>query len=161
DVPPGRAVRPSPPAGRARPAVHRRGPAHPRARARRVPGHGEGGRRPPLVAEGGRPVVSERSGRSGVSAKAYHDAIRDVLERMVAAESAAVERAADLLAGSLADGGVIQAFGTGHSESLAMDLAGRAGGFVPTNKISLHDVVLFGDAEPRILHNEKLERDPQ
>ena len=98
---------------------------------------------------------------NAVSAKAYHDAIRDVLERVVAADSGAVERAAELVARSLADGGVIQAFGTGHSESLAMDLAGRAGGFVPTNKISLHDVVLFGDAEPRILHNEKLERDPQ
>ena len=101
------------------------------------------------------------SDASGVSAKAYHDAIRDVLERVIAADSAAVERAADFVAQSLAEGGVIQAFGTGHSESLAMDLAGRAGGFVPTNKISLHDVVLFGDAEPEILHNEKLERDPQ
>jgi uncharacterized phosphosugar-binding protein len=96
-----------------------------------------------------------------VSARAYHDAIVDVLARMVDTETSPLERAAELIVRSLAGGGVIQAFGTGHSESLAMDLAGRAGGFVPTNRISLHDVVLFGDEKPEILHNEKLERDPE
>jgi len=100
-------------------------------------------------------------GAVGVSARAYHHAISDVLTRVVDADLSALDRAADLIARSLAGGGVIQAFGTGHSEALAMDFAGRAGGFVPTNRISLHDVVLFGDARPEILHNDKLERDPQ
>ena len=41
-------------------------------------------------------------------------------------------------------GAVIQAFGTGHSEAFAMEIAGRAGGLIPTNKIALRDVVLRG-----------------
>ena len=36
-------------------------------------------------------------------------------------------------------GAVIQAFGTGHSEAFAMEIAGRAGGLIPTNKIALRD----------------------
>ena len=31
-------------------------------------------------------------------------------------------------------GGVLQAFGTGHSQAFAMEIAGRAGGLIPTNR---------------------------
>jgi uncharacterized phosphosugar-binding protein len=55
---------------------------------------------------------------------------------------------------------VVQAFGTGHSESLATEIAGRAGGLVPTNKIALRDLVLVGDAPRELLHDTKLVRDP-
>ena len=68
--------------------------------------------------------------------------------------------AADLVVASLRAGGVVQAFGTGHSEALAMELAGRAGGLVPTNRISLRDVVIFGGEPPEVLGNGLLERDP-
>ena len=96
-----------------------------------------------------------------VSAAAYTTAIQEVLARVADTEAGAIGRAADLIADSLRAGGVLQTFGAGHSEAVAADLAGRAGGLVPTNRISLHDVVLFGDARPEILHNDKLERDPQ
>src|SRR6266545_4896962 len=36
-----------------------------------------------------------------------------------------------------------------------------AGGLVPTNPISVRDLVVFGGARPEVRHNEKLERDPQ
>jgi uncharacterized phosphosugar-binding protein len=61
---------------------------------------------------------------------------------------------------SLRAGGVVQAFGTGHSEALAMEFAGRAGGLVPTNRISLRDVVIFGGESPEVLGDGLLERDP-
>lgn len=96
-----------------------------------------------------------------VSAAAYTTAIQGVLARVAAAETGAVERAADLIADSLQAGGVLQTFGAGHSEAVAADLAGRAGGLVPTNRISLRDLVVFGGERPEILHNEKLERDPE
>lgn len=96
-----------------------------------------------------------------VSAAAYTTAIQDVLARVAAAETGAVERAADLIADSLQAGGVLQTFGAGHSEAVAADLAGRAGGLVPTNRISLRDLVVFGGERPEILHNDKLERDPE
>jgi uncharacterized phosphosugar-binding protein len=95
-----------------------------------------------------------------VSAAAYTAAIQDVLARVGAADDGAVERAADLIADALAAGGVLQTFGAGHSEAVAADLAGRAGGLVPTNRISLRDLVVFGGERPEILHDEKLERDP-
>ncbi len=44
-------------------------------------------------------------------------------------------------------GGVLHAFGTGHSEAFAMEIAGRAGGLIPTNKIALRDLVLRGGLE--------------
>jgi uncharacterized phosphosugar-binding protein len=95
-----------------------------------------------------------------VSAGAYAAATQEVIDRVVATNAAEVPRAAGLIAAALRDGGVLQAFGTGHSEALAMELVGRAGGLVATNKISLRDVVLFGDAPREVLHDEKLERDP-
>jgi uncharacterized phosphosugar-binding protein len=96
-----------------------------------------------------------------VSAAAYTTAIQEVLARVVDAETGAIGRAADLIADSLRAGGVLQTFGAGHSEAVAADLAGRAGGLVPTNRISLRDLVVFGGERPEILHNDKLERDPE
>jgi Uncharacterized protein containing SIS (Sugar ISomerase) phosphosugar binding domain len=54
----------------------------------------------------------------------------------------------------------VQAFGTGHSQATAMEIAGRAGGLVPTNLIALRDLVLLGGADPQVLEDPFLERDP-
>ena len=97
---------------------------------------------------------------SPVSAEAYTVAIRDLLDRVAADQAGAVARAADLIVASLGAGGVLQTFGAGHSEAVAADLAGRAGGLVATNRISLRDLVAFGGEPPEILHDDKLERDP-
>jgi uncharacterized phosphosugar-binding protein len=95
-----------------------------------------------------------------VSAEAYLTAARAAVDRIEAGQAAAVGRAADLMAASLRRGGVIQAFGCGHSEALAMEISGRAGGLVATNKIALRDLVLLGGADPSILAGPTLERDP-
>jgi uncharacterized phosphosugar-binding protein len=71
-----------------------------------------------------------------------------------------VQLAADLVVASLRAGGVVQAFGTGHSEALAMELTARAGGLVPTNRICLRDLVVYGGEPPAVLADERLERDP-
>ena len=57
-------------------------------------------------------------------------------------------------------GAVIQAFGTGHSEAFAMEIAGRAGGLIPTNKIALRDLVLHGSLTADALAGSSLERNP-
>lgn len=62
-----------------------------------------------------------------------------------------VAEAAAAMADALANGGVIQAFGTGHSEAFAMEIAGRAGGLIPTSKIALRDLVLHGDRDVAVL----------
>lgn len=47
----------------------------------------------------------------------------------------AIPKAADLIHGSLAAGGVLHAFGSGHSAAGAIELFHRAGGLVPVNGI--------------------------
>lgn len=87
-------------------------------------------------------------------------AAKDVVDRVVTTHTEAVLAAAELIATALKGDGVVQAFGTGHSESLATEVAGRAGGLVPTNKIAIRDLVLYGDAPRSMLADPKLERDP-
>jgi uncharacterized phosphosugar-binding protein len=76
------------------------------------------------------------------------------------ADAGAFDPAIDLLVDALAAGGVLQAFGTGHSEAFAMEIAGRAGGLIPTNRIALRNVVLHGSRSADILGGSGLERDP-
>ncbi|SCG50158.1 sugar isomerase domain-containing protein [Micromonospora coxensis] len=94
-----------------------------------------------------------------VSAEGYLAVVTETIGRVAAEQREAVGRAADLLAGALRADGVIHAFGTGHSEALAMEIAGRAGGLVPTNRIALRDLVLLG-GEPADILGPHLERDP-
>jgi uncharacterized phosphosugar-binding protein len=70
------------------------------------------------------------------------------------------DKAIDLIVSALDDGGVVQAFGTGHSQAFAMEIAGRAGGLIPTNNLALRDVVLHGTRDVSALGGSDLERDP-
>lgn len=82
------------------------------------------------------------------------------LDRLAAdAQNGALDRAVELLVASLRAGGIIQAFGTGHSEAFAMEIAGRAGGLIPTNRIALRDIVLHGERTADVLTGS-LEREP-
>jgi uncharacterized phosphosugar-binding protein len=74
------------------------------------------------------------------------------------ARSGALDKAIDLIVTSIEAGGVLQAFGTGHSQAFAMEIAGRAGGFIPTHAIALRDVVLQGTRDSSVL-GPTLERD--
>ncbi|MGN6741984.1 MAG: sugar isomerase domain-containing protein, partial [Amnibacterium sp.] len=81
-------------------------------------------------------------------------------ERLAAdAENGALDPAISLLVAAIRDGGVIQAFGTGHSETFAMEIAGRAGGLIPTNRFALRDIVMHGDRDVDVLTGS-LEREP-
>lgn len=76
------------------------------------------------------------------------------------AEAGGLDAAIAIITDCLDGGGVLHAFGTGHSEAFAMEMAGRAGGFIPTHQVALRDLVLLGDREPEIFAREDLERDP-
>lgn len=71
-----------------------------------------------------------------------------------------LDTAIDLLTECVRSNGVIQAFGTGHSEGFAMEIAGRAGGLIPTRRITLREVVLVGGRDREELFKPELERDP-
>lgn len=85
----------------------------------------------------------------------------DRLTRLsTSADEGALDPAIEMIADAIDAGGIVQAFGTGHSQAFAMEIAGRAGGFIPTRNIALRDVVLFGGKDVSILTEGFLERDP-
>jgi uncharacterized phosphosugar-binding protein len=76
----------------------------------------------------------------------YLELARDLVERLLNAEWPNIERAADLVADSLMQGGTIHAFGTGHSHVLAEELYYRAGGFVQVSPILFEGLMLHSSA---------------
>ncbi|BCB87072.1 sugar isomerase domain-containing protein [Phytohabitans suffuscus] len=95
-----------------------------------------------------------------MTAQAYLSMISELVAKVGTSQADGVKRAASLVATALDRGGVVQAFGSGHSEALAMEIAGRAGGLVPTNRIALRDIVLYGGRPRAVLEDPGLERDP-
>jgi uncharacterized phosphosugar-binding protein len=86
--------------------------------------------------------------------------LQDAFNYVVETQQDNIAAAAELVVAGFEAGGIIQVFGTGHSRSFAMEIAGRAGGLVPANKISLTDLVFLGGAEPASANDPLLERDP-
>jgi uncharacterized phosphosugar-binding protein len=95
-----------------------------------------------------------------VDAASFLGKVREQLDRIESSQGPAIGRAAELIAASLRRDGVLQVFGTGHSEALAMELAGRAGGLIPTNKLALRDLIILGGEDPAVLADPRAERDP-
>jgi uncharacterized phosphosugar-binding protein len=97
---------------------------------------------------------------AGVSAQSYVHAITPIMAAVTEQIDGPIQQAADLVTTALRADGVIQAFGSGHSEALAMEIAGRAGGLIATNRIALRDLVLLGGEPVDLLRSGELERDP-
>ena len=94
--------------------------------------------------------------------QAFEEEVTSRLGDITAQASAGgLDEAVRLLTQCVASGGVVHAFGTGHSEAFAMEIAGRAGGLIPTNKVALRDAAILGSHELGELSGEPpLERDP-
>jgi uncharacterized phosphosugar-binding protein len=82
------------------------------------------------------------------------------LGRVVTEQRPALAAGGALIADALASGGILHAYGTGHSRSVALELVARAGGFIPTNLLSIKDLVLWGGRPPETIRDPKLEREP-
>ncbi|MGV3490655.1 MAG: sugar isomerase domain-containing protein [Devosia sp.] len=93
-----------------------------------------------------------------LTAQFYHE-VQSRLERL-AGPNPSIDKAVELCADALEAGGVMQAFGTGHSEAFAMEIAGRAGGLIATNRIALRVLVLRGGRPASDLGAAEFERDP-
>ncbi|MFI6389375.1 sugar isomerase domain-containing protein [Nonomuraea sp. NPDC050540] len=90
----------------------------------------------------------------------YATQVLDLAKSVISRQEHQVRQAARLIVTSLRGGGVVNAFGSGHSEAIAMEIAGRAGGLVPSNRLSPRDLVLYGGQPVSVLTSE-LERDPK
>jgi uncharacterized phosphosugar-binding protein len=106
------------------------------------------------------PVAATVPPATMLSGATFAETAAEAIRAVSTSQAPAVAAAAELVAACVADGGVLQAFGTGHSEAFAMEVAGRAGGYIPTNKLALRDAVAAAgaDVDPEVAG--KLERDP-
>ncbi len=65
----------------------------------------------------------------------YFQVVRKLMARVEETQVAAIDKAAGTIADTIAKGGVLHLFGTGHSHMLGEELFYRAGGLVPVNMI--------------------------
>ena len=91
---------------------------------------------------------------------AFDEQVRTRLSALQSvAQSGGLDEAVEVMVDSIRNNGVLQAFGTGHSQAFAMEIAGRAGGLIPTHAIALRDTVLKGERPAGDLAGGLLERD--
>ncbi len=87
---------------------------------------------------------------------AYFETLRILLDQIEMSQAGVIGRTADVIADSLAAGGVLHIFGTGHGHLLAEELFYRAGGLAPVNAILAPGLMLHDSAQASTL----LERTP-
>jgi uncharacterized phosphosugar-binding protein len=86
--------------------------------------------------------------------------MKAALERVIDTQTDNIRQAAGLVVDAIQNDGIIQVFGTGHSRSIAMEIAGRAGGLMPANALSIKDLVMYGATSPDEILDPTIERDP-
>lgn len=68
-------------------------------------------------------------------AGSYFDTIIELLHKVRQVNGATLKAASTALADSIANGGVLHVFGSGHSQIVAREVVNRAGGLVPVSQI--------------------------
>jgi uncharacterized phosphosugar-binding protein len=85
----------------------------------------------------------------------YFSALREILQRIETEQTHAIERAGEMISNSLACGGVLHTFGTGHSHMIAEEVFYRAGGLAPVNVILDERLAFFmGATESTLAERE-------
>lgn len=65
----------------------------------------------------------------------YFKVIELLLNEIEATQGENITKAAHLIADTIMNGGILQAFGSGHSYAAAIEICGRAGGLIPSKVI--------------------------
>ncbi|MFV0288743.1 MAG: sugar isomerase domain-containing protein [Mycoplasmatales bacterium] len=66
----------------------------------------------------------------------FNQNVDEVINKVRTTQEMVIQQAAKVIAKTVANGGIIQAFGSGHSFAGAIEIAGRAGGFIPSKAIN-------------------------
>ena len=103
--------------------------------------------------------MSDHSNQQAIGLDLFWYEVFKILERVRQTQADAIRRAAHLFTDSIERDGVIQAYGTGHSRAFTMELAGRAGGLVPVNRIDLEDLALYANWPLERVRRSDIERD--
>ncbi|MGE5334350.1 MAG: sugar isomerase domain-containing protein [Nitrososphaerota archaeon] len=91
----------------------------------------------------------------------FWERAQEILDRVVRTQSEQIRRAAEVLADCIEHDGVAHAYGTGHSTAFAMELANRAGGLVPMDRMDLRQLVPRAGWPPEKVFSPDIERDPE
>lgn len=78
-----------------------------------------------------------------MSCDRYFDAIEALLKDIRNTQKENIKKAAELIADSIMNGGILQTFGSGHSYAAAIEVAGRAGGLIPAKAIEDKSMGMF------------------
>ncbi len=89
------------------------------------------------------------------AADQYFDRVAALLNELRTAEADGIVRAGEMLAESIAGGGIVHIFGAGHSALLAQEIFHRAGGLVPIDAMLDINLTIFGTARASMV--ERLE----
>lgn len=81
----------------------------------------------------------------------YFRRVYDVIEEMLGSQSRNIETVAGLMADSIAGGGIVHLFGSGHSHMVAEEVFHRAGSLMPLNPILDPNLTLFGMVNATLL----------
>lgn len=65
----------------------------------------------------------------------FNKNIDQIVEQVRSTQMENIENAAQIVATGIKNGGILQAFGSGHSFAGAIEIAGRAGGYIPSKAI--------------------------
>ena len=92
----------------------------------------------------------------------YFDEVQKILDRIRTTQAEALERAAEICAGSIASGGLVHVFGTGHSRIPVEEMFPRHGsypGFHPIVELSLtyHNPVVGANGQRQAMFLEHVE----
>lgn len=91
----------------------------------------------------------------------FWEKAQDILDRVVRTQSEQIRRASEVMADCIERDGVVHTYGTGHSRAFAMELANRAGGLVPVNRMDLLQLVPRAGWPTERVFNPDIERDPE
>lgn len=75
-----------------------------------------------------------------MSHRDYFETIRVLNKKVIEKQPEQIQQAALLIANAIENGGILQAFGSGHSHGTAIEICGRAGGYIPSKAISTRGV---------------------
>ncbi len=77
----------------------------------------------------------------------FFDKAEESMEKLKNTQGGNIHNAALLISESIRNGGILQAFGSGHSYAGAIEVCGRAGGLIPSKIIRDHSDGIFESVE--------------
>lgn len=77
----------------------------------------------------------------------FFDKAREIMGKLENTQQENIHKAALLISESIRSGGILQAFGSGHSYAGAIEVCGRAGGLIPSKIVRDHSDGIFESVE--------------